>query len=140
MGRNTVQDDEYDDEGESRLPDDDYLENDEVSGLTDLEEGGVVMADFGPDMGDDFDSEPITRATSTRTRKPKKAGRAGKPGKPGKNVAREKTAGHVRKKGVPKVARKATKRVVKKTVNKTRRVATKKSGDAKVTRKVGKKK
>ena len=132
-----MQDDEYDDEGESRLPDDDYLENDEVSDLTDLEEGGVVMADFGFDVGDDFDSEPSARATSTRARKQKKAGRAGKAGK---NVAKKKIAADVKKKTVSKVARKATKKVAKKTANKTRRVATKKSGDAKVTRKVGKKK
>ena len=139
--------DEYDDDDELRLPDDDYTENDEVSDLTDLEVGGVVMADFGLDIGDDFDSEPSDKASSRSTtgkkavstrrkRKPKKVGRAGKPAK---KVAKKKTAGRV-KKTVLKVARKATKKAAKKTAKKTRRAATRKTGTARAARKVGKKK
>jgi len=142
-----MSDDEYDDD-ELRLPDDDCTENDEVSDLTDLEVGGVVMADFGLDMSDDFDSEPIRKVSSRgttgkkaasagRTRKPKRAGLAGK-------LAKKKTAGRVKKKTVSKVARKAakktTKKPAKKTAKKTRRAVTRKPGAAKAARKVWKKK
>jgi hypothetical protein len=147
-----MEDDNYDDD-ELRVPDDDYTENDEVSNLTDLEVGGVVMADFGLDIGDDFDSEPSGRASSRsrtgkkaasvrRTRKPKVAGWAGKPAK---KASKKKTAGRVKKKTVMKAARKSTKRkstkqTAKKTALKTRRAATKRAGAAKTTRRVVKKK